>query len=876
MLKQELVKPVSYGEVIEEEKKKHEEAELPEGHTYVDVDVDGKPVNSSGKLIEVPMQQSQPEAITANEPELPEGHSYVPEDKANKILGTDIEEKEDLNWAQEAYLKVKPLLDPAIEMGLGAGGAILGGISGGTVGSVVPFAGTAAGIATGGAAGGTLGYAAGEAATRSLEAFFGFGDDKNLGDIALQTAKDLRTGATLSLAGEAIAPGAGKAIGAAGRLIKSTAKGARDITHTVTPGLRQKIVKEKLGYIFDQAKMKGSKAALKADAKMAKIVEEVTGVNVPMSGRIQSEDVAVLERSLLRNMQSYKTPAGKQFIPREKLMDLQKFNDNKLKGYMSRELIEKGNLNNYAKTVQKSANEAAKRLKASSDKAMQKIGQVNSEYEQYQMGNQIYDRLETIRKDAHSVVTKLYDEIPSFEISQGTQKKMVEEIDTFVNNIDLTVETLPKELEKVIKGMAKKADDGKTMLKNLTNNRRLIGGMEDDATMGVAPNRNTAHRLGQLRKIVDEALEKEAIDFQSEGAIQLYNKAKAAQRAYSVRFREDAVGELFTRGARGERSKLANAAMANKFMTPDGIKSLEKAIAQPMAGDDVIWNSLGKAIHWKAAQKAFDAGSNTISKKHILKFMNENKHIMTPKIKAKLGNVIKVAEDVDIDKAALDNFNKGIAASFLKETPEHAMASVFKGSSDIKTTAKSLMATAGKDENAIAGMQSGFTNFLKSRASVRADDFIGKSQIAADKFYAAYQDYLPAIKEIYKNDPKKLTALKTTAEAFKRMSRAASLPSSSTSIAMATEQGAFTDILTVGFGMKVKSFYMANTVLNYFLSFGKNAANRFATEALVNPNAAQAMINLAKTKTPKQFKEWAKMYEHIVKTSIRETGRRTE
>jgi len=795
-------------------------------------DIENQPA-SDGDFVYKKVQTPDEDIIPVAEFEKQEKENY--EDKYNIL--------------QRAYLKAKPYTDTTFEVGLTGGLGLAGAALGGTGGSAVPLAGTAAGAATGAVIGATTGYTASQRVIDAWDRIMGVKEDAP--ETRMEGLKegfmDVKVGLTDALIGESLFPGGSLAVKGMAKVGKKIGVGkATKFVTRFLPKIRTKTIKKHLGHIL----LKNEKEVMKtaegrAMAAAGEKVGEITGVKFSNGQITSNAEALAAETALAMEPSVVKGIKGAADTTTVSLSNAQKVAaDKALRGYYSRELIEKGNIDGVVKVFKDKVKTLYKGLTGSKDALDQNVGRMSAAMDNYDTGKIVFDRIKAIKRNASSALDELYDKIPNVDMPGAVNRKVAKTAKELLSTVDERLEVPTAEYNKLMTGLIDAGREGDIDLAFLRNAKRIAGNGARSASGGANPNSLLAKRYGDIENAVEEILGEQIGTFAAGGAVRLYQTATKAYAKYAQQFKQGIVGDVLARGGRGEEAKMAMANVAGKFMDKEGLKALTAAV-----GDDkVVKEAIQHNARFNLLQKSKDALTGEIKPGAIAKWLNDNPSVLKfTGMRKELSSFFMNAKGMKAAESSLDAFNKSVSGRLLKGNPKAVIKNAFSSTENQVETAKMLMAEMGNDVNAKAGVISAFGDFLMDTAKVTATGFKDSMRVDASKLNAVYDLYLPAIKEFYKSSPKEMDALRLVNEGFEMLGRSGSAKAGKDLLEEAALSGnkQVQNIAAVASGLATGQYYLSLAGNKFLNAFSKRRVAEFALRAAHNPKYAKALTDLA-------------------------------
>ena len=245
--------------------------------------------------------------------------------------------------------------------------------------------------------------------------------------------------------------------------------------------------------------------------------------------------------------------------------------------------------------------------------------------------------------------------------------------------------------------------------------------------------------------------------------------AAAHYRAYN-KFAKEEYFDRFGNEASGTQTQLSNIPRA--FTTPEGADDLILSVgprsATQLMDQHFSQELLGKANPVTGEIKA-DVAENWLKKNHVVL----DKYGLTGKYRT----VADAQRAVEEAQTVVEQFNRSAAGKMLNADPKQAIAAAF--SSNPKNTARvaqELLDQVSADPQAVAGLQSGFKDFIIDSVETAKQTISGDSAISPAGIRKQLSKFDPAMRVLYADSPERFAALKNIQEAVEIQNRSAASP----------------------------------------------------------------------------------------------------
>ena len=352
-------------------------------------------------------------------------------------------------------------------------------------------------------------------------------------------------------------------------------------------------------------------------------------------------------------------------------------------------------------------------------------------------------------------------------------------------------------------------------------------------------------------------------------------KTKQADRykKYVDTFKKGTVGDVLQVGNLSEGGKVAFSDIPSRFFRTgkmDAADDLIRAVGEEKAGtliNDYASNDL--------ISRAGKDG--TLIPSVANKWLNSNKDVLKKYgLYDKYADIVK-ANDVSAESLAkLSAYNKTIASKVIGVDVEDVMKNVFSGAGKSRSAyvANELINLPGIKNNpaAINGLQNSFKDFLLKQMETSAVDVAGNPIRSIAKAKSVLNEYLPAMRVLYKDSPEKITSLVNYHKMLQMISRNknVSFAGGSTTAekfsgtdAMKTIGKNLVQYMAVSAGAGWKFSVMRNlwsATLGAPRRFSEAQVSALLTEAIHNPEVAHTIMSATKKFNPKDVQVLQKRY----------------
>ncbi len=755
---------------------------------------------------------------------------------AQGIIEPEISPEERL----EAYKKIRPYLVPIVE-GLGLGLGSVAGSSAGPAGMVL---------------GGGLTFAGARRGIKLFDEYMGYAEPETVGEAFAQTAKDVKTGAELEMAGQIAGPVL-KAVGKA--VTYPVRKVAGKIAEKVDIPITKRGTARKALKIFRETS-EGTpltQPQIEQNIRVAKELESrIPGLKFTQGQLTNDASAIALERSLARR-------GGQDLAQHQR-----EFANKVLREYYARKVAGAGRPADFIKPLQAQKEKIEGAISTAEDLVNKEVKRLSKYMDTQTIGKTIKGSLSAAEEATLRQASKLYDQIPNVKLPS---KKLISNLKAFVKEEESIIEPRAKKmLDLITRKATKNGKPAKIGFQALRRIRTRIGRNIQEATSGVNPNREDKRQLKALLNIIEDA--QSQVKEVDPNIAQAYEAAtKFYREKYIPLFRQGTVADVLRKGPRGEETRIAMANIAKKFYTLDGIDDFMRAV-----GDNAeAKQAMRDYVSFDFINNAVDPSTDKIVTKKAMRWLANNaKKLQKLGLYKEFKNIATLSENVDELLKYRDVFNKSVAGRILEGNVDDIISNAFRGSKDYAKTARELLDMVKKDKAATQGLKKAFADHIMKGAETTAVDFFQKGgETAADiafsksvaKLTNQIKKYEPAIKEMYKDEPKKIKALYDVWHAFQTLNRTSKSPVAGTGSDTFEN---FMSALTAGAAGRVRprEYYMVKAFRDVLMRWSKDNVNNFLTKAMFDPEYAETLVQMAKKPTPEVITRFDRLMNVLVKS----------
>jgi len=308
-----------------------------------------------------------------------------------------------------------------------------------------------------------------------------------------------------------------------------------------------------------------------------------------------------------------------------------------------------------------------------------------------------------------------------------------------------------------------------TRNKIISDTYRSIYGEEIPHTINAADQAlidNLGARQQQIRQTLAQA--DPALD--AAAMYRAYNKF--ANEQYFNRFDRGALSRVTRRGneASGTQTQLAN--IPAQFSRADGADDLIRAIG-PGRATELMDQHFAHDLLQKANPATGELQSSVAQN-----WLKNNAAVLEKYgLTAKYSSVTDAQAAVEMAREAEKQFAKSATAKILNSDPEKAIEAAFQTYPKNTGRAAAELRDAMKgDQQALAGLQTAFKDFIIKKAEATIKTIGGDNIIGAASLQTEMDKYLPAMRVLFANEPEKLAALQNVQKAVEISARSSRSP----------------------------------------------------------------------------------------------------
>jgi len=741
---------------------------------------------------------------------------------------------------------ISDIYTPTLEMG----GMVAGGITGATAGTAVS---PGVGTATGGVAGGAYGFAMGANVADRLDEFLGLTKKMGAEESFIKAGKDLKKGIEYELGGRI-----------AGKGIELGASGIWKLA-------------EKMGLVGFFGRMKemfpkmSDRAIIKRAGDLLKEIREET----PIIQKTGAQTRAVFKEMEIRTEPTFAQKTGSVRAAAQEQSAAAKNNELKeiLKGrdakinqeaqeYIEKQFPRKGTTADVVKGVEGQKTKLSTEAWKTGEAVSSDVATLGTGARQQQVGSSIRTVLVDAKTTARDAVKKIYAEIPEgVELSAGPIKETLKTLRADVVKKGGGPQSVPSSIKTQIFKTLKKSKGKTVTFDNLRDWRSQVGEEIGDEYSKANPNLKLVRRLKMLENGIDDAMD-QMLKTPDKGIAETYRTASAKFKEYAKTFREGTVGKVLA----GGRREVPLSEIPERFFRTgkmDSADDLVRAVGKNRAGELIddfagldLMSRAGAGMDLKTASKWLSSNKDVLEKYGLYQ---------------KYVNIVKNKQVADTTLTALKDYENSIAKKILGTDTNKLIERVFSGvgKSQSAKTALDLLNLPGIKENpaAINGIKNSFKDFVLSKMENSGVDVLGNPLQSIAKAKKILTELEPAMRVLYKDNPKQINALFNYHDILLSLSRNKNVTYSmgSTTVEKAVSVGretANTIVRNIGQLVAIqkgKGFFFG-AIKNLWTAitgapgkFSEERINAYLTEAIYNPEFAETLMSATREMSAKEL-----------------------
>ena len=350
-------------------------------------------------------------------------------------------------------------------------------------------------------------------------------------------------------------------------------------------------------------------------------------------------------------------------------------------------------------------------------------------------------------------------------------------------------------------------------------------------------------------EMVDFVKKYQAFSKVDEPAAASYKKASKYYREHAFKFKEGVIADVLTPGSRGEPSKIPYSKVGKHLFTKEGTKAYAMIAKKDPKAMKVLEDYANKDFY----DTAYDPITDKLKPTAAFNWVNRNADTLD-----RLGmkdDFYGIARKIKTAKMSAEDLKDFVKPSTLSgkaliSGPDELIKNVFSASKNMTETAAQLKQLVKTQPKAVQGLQQALSKHIIETSKITAEGFIGDFKVSFPRLDTQYKKYLPALKEVYKNAPKKLQALADVHKAFKLLHRDAS----SLVSAKASPYSMLTTLAKMGGAGSLK-FPAVFAIKKITEKFSDRQIKQLLLRASFDPDYAMGLEYLFKSKTATSAKK---------------------
>ena len=718
------------------------------------------------------------------------------------------EEPEAVPQAQVLKELAKPeVFRPVLEAGGLAAGAVLAAPAALAAGPFAPA--VEAGAAT-------LGYAAGAQLADIAESLLGVREPQTVIEEVKEIPSDLMRGAYYELGG--------RSIGALGGVIFRSGKAL----YNKVPAFSRKRLEQKAGEVLVGHTSEGAIYAENA-AQAREIEKRIPGIRFTKAQVTKDPKIIQLERSI-------------ELEQPQMLLRQRAESTDLLRKHLDDAFPEEAGF----EAVVDVATAQQKTLRAAQSSAQEvveaEINNLSRGMDVQASGRALHASLQGLKTAAKEKATRLYEAIPNVQINiAGLRSDFNSILKPMVKGEPS--KNMPEVLRNAIKETFGK--DPTLGFQDLRGLRTVILNEKRALRGSAAPNPSALMRLEKAQSAIEKTIN--SMEGAGGEAADTFRQASAFYKTYSQQFKQGTVSDVLRKGSQGEDIRIGAANVANRFF-----KNLDTA-------DDFVRTAGGEAAAKGALRdfasqdllKTINPATGEVVPAAFNRWLTKNKAVLDRLgLTGDFAGIKQAQRMVDSAKGLQENFNKSVASKIIGVDAEQAFAQAFAGAKGKQTgqVARDLVAMVKGDKQAEAGLKKALKDHILTQAQTNGIDIMNNPIASSVRMTKLIKQFDPAMQVLYKNEPKKLQALRDVQKAYQILERNIKSPIASGSdtvekLISGTALGA-TGVLT-GKWAAVNFTRAIHGLLN---KYSEEQMQFLVAKAILDPDYARIITRIAKDK----------------------------
>lgn len=337
-----------------------------------------------------------------------------------------------------------------------------------------------------------------------------------------------------------------------------------------------------------------------------------------------------------------------------------------------------------------------------------------------------------------------------------------------------------------------------------------------------------------------------------------YKKASTFYRDYSQRFKEGTIADILKPGARGEETKIPMSKIGKRILSKDGVIDYIRAVGKNKKAITALDKYVDKVFHKAAYSDVTDKLKPAVA----FNWINKNAEVLDRLgTKQKYYDLAKKMQKQQTSVAEVQKFGQstGLPGKILQTDAENFIKNTFGTSKDYAKTATELRDMVKGKPKAIQGLQKAMADHIMNSSKVTAEGFVDDFKISYPRLDTQVKKYMPALRVLYGNAPKKLNALMNVHKAFRVLNRDVS--------SLVNKQPSAFDMFSVlarlGSAGSLK-FPVAFTLKKLGQKYSDTQIKKVLLRATFDPEYAMGLEYMLKPKNAKYTKEVIKKFDGLM------------
>lgn len=371
----------------------------------------------------------------------------------------------------------------------------------------------------------------------------------------------------------------------------------------------------------------------------------------------------------------------------------------------------------------------------------------------------------------------------------------------------------------------------------------VLNEMRNEAAAGL-PNAPKMQRLRDLKQSIETAIDQIGKgEGETAGA---YRKAsKFYREEYAQKFKQGPVADVLRPGFRGEETRIPPGEIAGKFFKAGKLDAADQFISA-VGGNAEAKQAIRDYAADDLLRSATDSQTGELSTAGLNRWLGKNRPVLEKfGLQNEFSTLQKAQAALDEARGAVQGFSKSSAAKILGAEPEKAIETAFTGQRSPAKVAADLLFQLRGDKGARAGLQNAFADFLVRKMETTQADIAGQSVLSVASSKKLVQKYAGAMRILYSDRPEKLKALLTIQKAVEIGGRSARSPLGGGSDTAENVLNAIGNVVKDKAMDTFATTRALRAVRGVFASYNEAQVRKYLARALVDPDYAQSLINLA-------------------------------